>query len=154
MCPLLWQSLQSSLIRLSKENFFAKFVGTDEALLLEYATVELQELISAEVDDEKVKLYMNSLLCSIHCNGNGIKLSLVDAVFYSISIWCESKLQDYHLHFSQVNCSCNFIFIFYKVCDCLDHAAVSIWRVSIIFYLVKQFLLILLFSYLWKLMNF
>lgn len=83
---------------------FQQFVGTDEALLLEYATVELQELISAEVDDEKVKLYMNSLLCSIHCNGDGIKLSLVDAVFYSISIWCESKLQDYHLHFSQQPC--------------------------------------------------
>ncbi|XP_062025922.1 protein unc-13 homolog isoform X1 [Rosa rugosa] len=80
---------------------FQQFVGTDEALLLEYATVELQELISAKVDDENVRLYMNSLLCSIHCNAVEIKLSLVDAVFYSLSIWCESKLQDYHLHFSQ-----------------------------------------------------
>lgn len=64
--------------------------------------MELQELISAKVDDENVRLYMNSLLCSIHYNAVEIKLSLVDAVFYSLSIWCESKLQDYHLHFTQV----------------------------------------------------
>ncbi|XP_004300761.1 PREDICTED: uncharacterized protein LOC101300350 [Fragaria vesca subsp. vesca] len=80
---------------------FQQFIGTDEALLLENATVELQELISTKVDDENVRLYMNSLLCSIHYNAVEIKLSLVDAVFYSLSIWCESKLQDYHLHFTQ-----------------------------------------------------
>ncbi|XP_050379085.1 protein unc-13 homolog isoform X1 [Argentina anserina] len=80
---------------------FQQFVGTDDALLLEYATVELQELISAKADDENVRLYINSLICSIHFNTIEIKLSLIDAVFYSLSIWCESKLQDYHLHFSQ-----------------------------------------------------
>lgn len=80
-----------------------KFVATDEPVLLEYATLELQKIISAEDDDEKLRLYMTSLLCSRQCNGSEIKLSLVEAVFYLISIWSESKLEDYHLHFSQVN---------------------------------------------------
>ncbi|XP_050150062.1 protein unc-13 homolog isoform X3 [Malus sylvestris] len=80
---------------------FQQFVETGEPLLLEYATVELLKLISAKGDDKKLRLYSNSLLCSRQCNDSEIKLSLVDAVFYSISIWCESKLEDYHLHFSQ-----------------------------------------------------
>ncbi|KAL6280297.1 hypothetical protein ACE6H2_017178 [Prunus campanulata] len=80
---------------------FQQFVATDEPVLLEYATLELQKIISAEDDDEKFRLYMNSLLCSRQCNGSEIKLSLVEAVFYLMSIWCESKLEDYHLHFSQ-----------------------------------------------------
>ncbi|PQQ21385.1 uncharacterized protein Pyn_17972 [Prunus yedoensis var. nudiflora] len=80
---------------------FQQFVATDEPVLLEYATLELQKIISAEDDDEKLRLYMNSLLCSRQCNGSEIKLSLVEAVFYLMSIWCESKLEDYHLHFSQ-----------------------------------------------------
>lgn len=87
-----------------------KFVETGEPLLLEYATVELLKLISAKGDDKKLRLYSNSLLCSRQCNDSEIKLSLVDAVFYSISIWCESKLEDYHLHFSQV-ISCPILFL-------------------------------------------
>ncbi|VVA30182.1 PREDICTED: LOC109707713 isoform [Prunus dulcis] len=83
---------------------FQQFVATDEPVLLEYATLELQKIISAEDDDEKLRLYMNSLLCSRQCNGSEIKLSLVEAVFYLISIWSESKLEDYHLHFSQQPC--------------------------------------------------
>ena len=85
--------------------------------------MELQELISAKADDKNVQLYMNSMLCSIHYNTVEIKLSLVDAVFYFLSIWCESKLQDYHLHFSQVISLLkellHYLHIFLsEVCDC------------------------------------
>lgn len=80
-----------------------KYVGTDEAVLLEYALLELQKVLSAENANQKEEHYMASLACSRECNGSEIKLCLVQAIFFSISSWCDSKLQDYHLHFSQVN---------------------------------------------------
>ncbi|XP_059444572.1 protein unc-13 homolog [Corylus avellana] len=80
---------------------FQQYVGTDEAVLLEYALLELQKVLSAENDNQKEEHYMDSLACSRACNGSEIKLCLVQAIFFSISSWCDSKLQDYHLHFSQ-----------------------------------------------------
>ena len=80
-----------------------KFVGTDEATLLEYAILEVQQVLSTEDIDGKEEQYMNSLVCSRVFNGKEIKLSLVEAIFFSMSIWCDSKLLDYHLHFSKVN---------------------------------------------------
>lgn len=79
-----------------------KYVGTDEAVLLDYARLELQKVISAENNDGE-EHYMDSLTCSRQCNGSERKFSLVQSIFFSISSWCDSKLQDYHLHFSQVN---------------------------------------------------
>lgn len=81
-----------------------KFAATDEATLLEHAIVELQKVTSAENDNEEERLYIDSLACSRECDGAEIKLSLLEAIRISISIWCDSKLQDYHLHFSQVSC--------------------------------------------------
>ena len=81
-----------------------QFVGTDEAFLLDYAILEVQKVLSADINSEKEELYMSSLMCSAVWNGRPIKLHLVQAVFLSMSIWCDSKLQDYHLHFHQVPC--------------------------------------------------
>ncbi|XP_057510564.1 protein unc-13 homolog isoform X2 [Actinidia eriantha] len=83
---------------------FQQFVGTDEAFLLDYAILEVQKVLSADINSEKEELYMSSLMCSAVWNGRPIKLHLVQAVFLSMSIWCDSKLQDYHLHFHQNPC--------------------------------------------------
>ncbi|KAH7511404.1 hypothetical protein FEM48_ZijujUnG0016700 [Ziziphus jujuba var. spinosa] len=80
---------------------FQQFAATDEATLLEHAILELQKVTSAENDNEEERLYIDSLACSRECDGAEIKLSLLEAIRISISIWCDSKLQDYHLHFSQ-----------------------------------------------------
>lgn len=45
---------------------------------------------------------MNSLMCSAACGGRDVQLNLVQSICLSISSWCDSKLQDYHLNFSQV----------------------------------------------------
>lgn len=81
-----------------------KFAGTGEAMLLEYAMLELQKVISAD-DDENERLHIDKLVCSREIHGTDTKLSLLEAIFISVSIWCDSKLQDYHLHFSQVSCN-------------------------------------------------
>lgn len=78
---------------------FKQFVVTDEGLLLEHAVMELQKVISAEEDDAKECLYINSLVCTQHYNGREINVSLVEAILLSIRNWCDSNLQDYHLHF-------------------------------------------------------
>ncbi|CAL5360013.1 hypothetical protein CsSME_00050374 [Camellia sinensis var. sinensis] len=80
---------------------FQQFVATDEATLLDYAILEVQKVLSADNNNEKEERYMNSLMCSTVCNGRGIKLCLAHAFFLSMSTWCDSKLQDYHLHFCQ-----------------------------------------------------
>lgn len=80
---------------------FQQFVGTDESTLLEYAILEVQQVLSTEDIDGKEEQYMNSLVCSRVFNGKEKKLSLVEAIFFSMSIWCDSKLLDYHLHFSK-----------------------------------------------------
>lgn len=85
------------------EKSALKFVETDEAKLLEYAILELQKVASGE-DDDKERIYMDSLACLRQDGGNEVKLSLIRAIFFSISSWCVGKLQDYHLHFSQVRC--------------------------------------------------
>lgn len=70
--------------------------------LLDYALREVEKVLSAEVCDDKEVAYTNSLTCSTFSNGHEIRLSLLQSIFLSISSWCDSKLQDYHLHFSQV----------------------------------------------------
>lgn len=85
-----------------RQFFLLKYVGTNEAMLLEHALRELQKVVSGENADQKEEQYMDSLACSRQFNGSEIQLGLVQAVFFSISSWCDDKLQDYHLHFSQV----------------------------------------------------
>lgn len=80
---------------------FQQYVGTNEAMLLEHAFHELQKVLSGDHADQKEEQYMDSLACSRQYNGSEIKLGLVQAVFFSISSWCDDKLQDYHLHFSR-----------------------------------------------------
>ncbi|XP_042503739.1 protein unc-13 homolog [Macadamia integrifolia] len=77
-----------------------KFVETGDLQFLEYATSELQKVLASE-DGRKEAAYLDSLICSIVINGRKLDHSLLDAVFVSISIWCDRKLQDYHLHFSE-----------------------------------------------------
>ncbi|XP_057977083.1 protein unc-13 homolog isoform X2 [Malania oleifera] len=84
---------------------FQQFVRTDEAVLLDYAILEVQKVLSTENSDVKEEQYMNSLTCFGIYNDSKIKLSLVQAVFFSMSIWCDSKLKDYHLHFGQKFCN-------------------------------------------------
>ncbi|PIN13792.1 hypothetical protein CDL12_13584 [Handroanthus impetiginosus] len=80
---------------------FQQFVATEEAILLEYAICEVDKVLSAEIYDDKEGAYMKSLMCSTIGNGCEIRLNLLQSIFLSISSWCDSKLQDYHLHFSQ-----------------------------------------------------
>ncbi|KAG8374878.1 hypothetical protein BUALT_Bualt10G0041300 [Buddleja alternifolia] len=80
---------------------FQQFVANKEAILLDYAIHEVQKVLSAEVCDDKEVAYIKSLTCSAIGNGCEIRLDLLQSIFLSISSWCDSKLQDYHLHFSQ-----------------------------------------------------
>lgn len=82
--------------------FPLKFVGTLESSLLEHCILKLQRFLSAEDHDIKEEQYVNRLACSQRYNGVETKLSLDEAVLCSISIWCDSRLEDYHLHFSKV----------------------------------------------------
>ncbi|KAM6556840.1 hypothetical protein CsatB_003859 [Cannabis sativa] len=79
---------------------FLQFTQTDEAKLLEYATLELQKVASVKEDDTE-RNYAESLLCSRQSGRKEVKLSLIQAIFFIIGNWCDCKLQDYHLHFRQ-----------------------------------------------------
>ncbi|XP_022152739.1 uncharacterized protein LOC111020389 isoform X3 [Momordica charantia] len=80
---------------------FRQFVKTDEAPFLDDAILELEKVSSSKDDGVREEQYLKSLSCSISCNGNEMKLSLVEAIFFLISSWCDIKLQDYHLHFRE-----------------------------------------------------
>ncbi|XP_023540981.1 uncharacterized protein LOC111801201 isoform X3 [Cucurbita pepo subsp. pepo] len=82
---------------------FHQFVKTGEASFLDEAILELQEVASSKDDGGKEEQYLKSLSCSISCNGNEMKLSLVESAFFLISSWCDIKLQAYHLHFREKN---------------------------------------------------
>lgn len=113
------------VLTLSNIIFFLwKFVLTEEESLLDHAILEVKKLLSAEINKGKDEEYLNSLICSTDCNGNKKELSLVQAIFWSMSFWCDNKLQDYHLHFSQVislDCVTSrsfFIVFFLNHCEC------------------------------------
>uniref|UniRef100_A0A2P2M0R4 Uncharacterized protein MANES_01G065400 n=1 Tax=Rhizophora mucronata TaxID=61149 RepID=A0A2P2M0R4_RHIMU len=80
---------------------FQQFLETDGDGLLENAVLELQKLLSAAEDDDKEEQYMNSLLCLRQWNGSELKVRLVQTILLSVTSWCDSVLQDYHLHFGQ-----------------------------------------------------
>lgn len=92
-----------------RKKCLLKFVGTGEGMLLEYAVQELEKVSATEEDDGKEGQYMNSLGCLRKCNDREEKLSLVQAIFISISIWCDGKLQDYHLQFKKVIAAFNVL---------------------------------------------
>lgn len=80
---------------------FQQFTATEEVTLLDYAILEVKKVLSAKVSDEKELAYTKSLLCFTGHNECEIRLNLLQSIFGSISSWCDNKLQDYHLHFSQ-----------------------------------------------------
>ncbi|XP_047945156.1 protein unc-13 homolog isoform X1 [Salvia hispanica] len=80
---------------------FQQFVTTEEAILLDHAIREVKHVLSADLKDDKEVSYMRSLTCptvGIECE---TRFDLLQSIFFSISLWCNSKLQDYHLYFSQ-----------------------------------------------------
>ncbi|KAL8543750.1 hypothetical protein ACS0TY_004350 [Phlomoides rotata] len=80
---------------------FQQFVATEEAVLLDYAIREVEHVLTAEVYDDKELAYIKSLTCSNFGNGCESRMNLLQSIFLSISSWCDSKMQDYHLYFSQ-----------------------------------------------------
>lgn len=88
---------------------FWKFIETDQPKLLEYATLAFKKVLTSEDGNEKEGLYINSLLCSKAFNNVDLKFNLVHAILYSIGMWCNEKLLDYHLHFSQVQVASNIV---------------------------------------------
>ncbi|GMH09418.1 hypothetical protein Nepgr_011259 [Nepenthes gracilis] len=78
-----------------------QFVRTDEQMLLEKAILQVQKVFAADPCNEEEGRYLNYLLCTSDCNGRVIQSSLLPAIFFSMSIWCDRMLQDYHMHYSQ-----------------------------------------------------
>ncbi|KAL2902508.1 Protein unc-13-like protein [Bienertia sinuspersici] len=76
---------------------FKQFVQTDKEDLLEYATIQLQKILS----DESLYERGECMLCTIEWRESEVRLNLVPAVLLSMNIWCNGKLQDYHRHFIQ-----------------------------------------------------
>lgn len=75
---------------------FKQFVQTDNKDLLEYATVQVQKILSAE------SLYGGKCCsCTIDWRERVVRLNLVPATLLSMNIWFDGKLQDYHRHFDQ-----------------------------------------------------
>ncbi|XP_021735896.1 uncharacterized protein LOC110702487 isoform X2 [Chenopodium quinoa] len=76
---------------------FKQYVQTDKEDLLEYTTIQIQNVQAAESLYEEGEC----LLCTIEWRDSVVRLNLVPAILLSMHIWCEGKLQDYHRHFSQ-----------------------------------------------------
>ncbi|XP_016460654.2 protein unc-13 homolog isoform X1 [Nicotiana tabacum] len=83
---------------------FQQFVGTEEAMLLDYAVRKVRNILSPEDAGKKETKYLESLVCCTHQNGSEIRLNLVQSILWSISLWCDNKLLDYHWHFRQKPC--------------------------------------------------
>ncbi|KAJ8555736.1 hypothetical protein K7X08_013232 [Anisodus acutangulus] len=80
---------------------FQQFVGTEEAMLLEYAVRKMRNILSSEDVEKNEEKYLESLICYNCCSGSEIRLNLVQSILWSIGLWCDNKLQDYHWHFCQ-----------------------------------------------------
>lgn len=78
-------------------------------MLLEYAVRKVRNIPSSEDVVQNEKKYLESLVCVNDCSGSEIRLNLVQSILWSIGLWCDNKLQDYHWHFFQVVfCACIF----------------------------------------------
>ncbi|MCD7447586.1 hypothetical protein HAX54_032204 [Datura stramonium] len=80
---------------------FQQFVGTEEAMLLEYAVRKVRNIPSSEGVGKNEKKYLESLVCHNCCSGSESRLNLVQSILWSIGLWCDNKLQDYHWQFCQ-----------------------------------------------------
>uniref|UniRef100_A0A1D1XXQ8 GTP-dependent nucleic acid-binding protein engD n=1 Tax=Anthurium amnicola TaxID=1678845 RepID=A0A1D1XXQ8_9ARAE len=78
-----------------------QYIGTGETMLLKSAILQIQKTLSRDEGDRNEEAYMNSLICWNGANEGNRNLSLVHSVLSSIKVWCDSQLQDYHLHFRQ-----------------------------------------------------
>ncbi|CAN0841432.1 Protein unc-13 homolog [Linum grandiflorum] len=90
-------------------TLFQQFLSTGNTLLLQNVVVELQKVLSGEEENWLEQEYINSLACSRQHEGKRLKLNLVQDIVLSISNSCDSKLQDYHLNFSQQPSSFRFM---------------------------------------------
>ncbi|CAH9082969.1 unnamed protein product [Cuscuta europaea] len=73
----------------------------DEAVLLDYSIHEMLKVLSDEDEDHMEDKYIDGLLCFTTSNGCQTRSSFLQSAIFSISIWCDSMLQDYHLHFAE-----------------------------------------------------
>nr|XP_043606752.1 protein unc-13 homolog [Erigeron canadensis] len=80
---------------------FLQFIETKEMLLLEQANRQVQKLLSTKYEEGNEKQYTDILMCRVVDDVTEATLSLVPAILLSIKLWCEGRLQDYHLHFSE-----------------------------------------------------
>lgn len=71
-------------------------------MLLDYAVRKVRNILSPEDVGKKETKYLESLVCCTRRNGSEIRLNLVQSILWSISLWCDNKLLDYHWHFRQV----------------------------------------------------
>ncbi|PWA69505.1 hypothetical protein CTI12_AA296270 [Artemisia annua] len=80
---------------------FQQFVETKEMPLLDQANLQVQKVLSTNYKEGNEEQFTYTIMCTNTENGTEIKLSLVQAIFRSINLWCDTRLQDYHLHFSE-----------------------------------------------------
>ncbi|CAI9093969.1 OLC1v1029593C1 [Oldenlandia corymbosa var. corymbosa] len=79
---------------------FRQFVRTEEGMLLDYAIRVMEKFRLSAATDRREDEYLSSLVCSTSDSCED-KVTLIQSIISSISSWCDIKLQDYHLHFSQ-----------------------------------------------------
>lgn len=79
-----------------------EFIGTEDIILLDHAIREIQSVLLSEASEHREDEYMDSLMCSAAHSGCEVELNLVQSICLSIGSWCDGKLQNYHLHFTQV----------------------------------------------------
>lgn len=85
-------------------------------MLLEYAVRKMRNIPSSEDVVQNEKKYLESLVCVNHCSGSEIRLNLVQSILWSIGLWCDNKLHDYHWHFFKVVfCTCIFFLSCFSV---------------------------------------
>lgn len=98
-----------------------KFVATqiEEAVLLDYAISEVEKALSSELCDDREVAYIKSLMCSSVGNECEVRLNVLQSIFQSMSSWCDSKLQDYHLIFSQVVFFFNYYYFWLPIIESL-----------------------------------
>lgn len=86
-------------------------------MLLEYAVRKMRNMPSSEDAGQNEKKYLESLVCYNHSSGSEIRLNLVQSILWSIGLWCDNKLLDYHWHFRQVVFCTNILLVFFHQCD-------------------------------------
>ncbi|KAF5800738.1 hypothetical protein HanXRQr2_Chr06g0240081 [Helianthus annuus] len=80
---------------------FQQFIETGELQLLDQANLQLQKVLSGSFKEGTEEQCTDSLMCTVADNASEIRFSLVQAIFRAISLWCDSRLHDYHLHFRE-----------------------------------------------------